>query len=89
MKVHIDNLAFCEDCTQAAVNDDYTGLDYHYNEQEAEQRQADIEAGLSRLSLLGAVCYDSTQERDEFSSRPCDCCGSRLAGGRDYFLILS
>jgi len=48
METLIDNLTFCTDCTMAAVNDDYTGLDYHYNEQEAKQRQAEIVAGLSR-----------------------------------------
>ena len=88
METLIDNLTFCTDCTQAAVNDDYTGLDYHYNEQEAEQRQAEIMAGLSRLGSLGYV-YHAGLDSDEFSSRPCDCCGSRLAGSRDYFIILS
>ncbi len=88
MKVHIDNLVFCEDCMLAAVNNDYTGLDYHYNEQEAEQRQAEIVAGLSRLSALGSVCLAGIAG-DEFSTRPCDCCGSHLAGSREYFIILA
>jgi len=82
MKVNIENIVVCEDCIQAIVNDDYTGLDYHYNEQEAEQRHNEIVAGILALSALGHIV--TTGEEDEFSSRPCDCCLSRLAGARFY-----
>ena len=85
MLVKIDNLAFCEDCTMVAVNGDYTGLDYHYSEEDAEKRKQEIDTG---LAALGAVYYDSSRESDEFSTRRCDCCGSRLAGSREYFIIL-
>ena len=85
MLVKIDNLAFCEDCTMVAVNGDYTGLDYHYSADEAEKREQEINAG---LAALGAVYYDSSRESDEFSTRRCDCCGSALAGRRDYFIVL-
>ena len=85
MMVIIDNLAFCEDCTLAAVNGDYTGLDYHYSEEDAAKRKQEIDNG---LAVLGAVYHDSSRKSDEFSARRCDCCGSRLAGSRDYFIIL-
>lgn len=85
MKVKIDNLAFCEDCTIIAVNGDYTGLDYHYSEEDAAKRKQEIDAG---LAALGAVYYDDSRESDEFSARRCDCCGSALAGRRDYFIVL-
>jgi hypothetical protein len=85
MKILQDDLLLCIDCTMAAVNDDYTGLDYHYNEQEAEIRQREIVAGLERLGPH--LCMDS-KEDEEFSTRPCACCGSRLHGRRSYFLIL-
>ena len=85
MKVKIENLAFCEDCTMVAVNGDYTGLDYHYSEDEAEKRAKEIDDG---LAALGAVYYDDSRDSDEFSTRRCDCCGSNLAGQRDYFIAL-
>ena len=87
MLVKIDNLAFCADCTMVAVNGDYTGLDYHYSADEAEKREQEINAGLAALG--GHVCYDSSKDSDEFSTRRCDCCGSALAGRRDYFIVLS
>lgn len=31
MKIVQDELQFCEDCLIAAVNGDFTGLDYHYS----------------------------------------------------------
>ena len=85
MKVKIENLAFCEDCTMVAANDDYTSLDYHYSEEGAAKRKQEIDNG---LAVLGAVYYDSSRESDEFSTRKCDCCGSALAGRRDYFVVL-
>ena len=85
MKVKIDNLAFCEDCTLAAVDGDYTGLDYHYSEDEAEKKAKEIDDG---LAALGAVYYDDSREPDEFSTRKCDCCGTYLAGRREYFIVL-
>ena len=86
MKVKIENVAFCEDCTTAAVYDDYTSLDYHYSRDEAEKRAQEIRNGLA--SLGGLVCYDSSRDPDEFSTRWCECCGSRLAGKREYFIIV-
>ena len=85
MKVKIENLAFCTDCTMVSVNGDYTGLDYHHSEKEAEKRKQEIDTG---LAALGAVYYDSSRESDEFSTRRCDCCGTHLAGRRDYFIVL-
>ena len=82
MKVNIENIAVCSDCIQVTVNDDYTGLDYHYNEQEAEQKHKEIMAGILALSSLGYLV--STGEEDEFSTRSCDCCLTRLAGSRHY-----
>ena len=86
MKVTIENLALCTDCTMAAVNDDYTGLDYHYTEQESAIRFEEITAGL--VELGSGLCYDSTREDDEFSHRQCDCCNTRLAGRRVPFVVI-
>ena len=79
-EIIIDNLVFCTDCTIAAANGDLSGI-------EDDQQYADTTTGLERLGKISAV-YHAGQEPDEFSTRPCDCCGSRLAGSRDYFIIL-
>lgn len=49
MKVIQDDLWLCTDCLMAAVNDDYSGLDYYYKEPEATERMNKIKAGLHRL----------------------------------------
>lgn len=87
MKINVENLALCQDCTIVAVNGDYSSLDYHYNEQEAAERVTAIDTGLDKLSKLGHLCH-SGLDYDEFSWRTCDCCGSRLGGQRDFFHTL-
>jgi hypothetical protein len=84
MKVIVDDLWLCGDCTQAAVNDDYTGLDYYLQPEDAAHRQAQIEAGLAKLGphLISA------NGCEEFSTRRCDCCGTNLHGHRDEFAVL-
>lgn len=91
-----DGLKLCDDCTIAAVNGDFTGLDYHYSggddpEGEACKRQAEIVAGLERLGALGHLVCESTEDDDDgpgFSWSPCACCESRLGGNRTMFVIL-
>ena len=82
--VIIENLRFCHDCMIAAVNDDYTGLDYYLGEPEATNRMNHIQESLEKLS--GRPVY--TGDDDEFSSRACDCCGENLAGERFGFSLL-
>jgi len=79
------NLVLCTDCTQAAVNDDYTGLDYHYNQQEAEARMAAVKEGLWRLGP--GLSPDTSKDDEEISNQPCDCCGTHDAGRRVHFSI--
>ena len=123
MKIIRDDIQLCTDCTIAAVNGDFTGLDYHYgyewkcltcardgrgrtpdrcpsclSEQDqnhgphsgADLRMAEIVAGLEKLGPHLVPDYDSETGKgiDEFSSRPCGCCGTRLAGERHDFAIL-
>ena len=45
----LTNVLLCPECTQAAVNDDYTSLDYHYSPEEAEVKMRIIQFGLARL----------------------------------------
>lgn len=71
----------CTDCIMAIANDDYTGLDYHYDEDEANQRMDEINQGMKALGP-NIVCMNV--EPDSFDVSPCDCCSSKLAGERHY-----
>jgi hypothetical protein len=85
-----DDLWFCEDCTQAAVNDDYSGLDYYLSEKAAARRMKEIQEALAYLGRQGNVVpnFDEDEGEDEFSTRDCDCCGTGLAGWRMRFSLL-
>lgn len=87
MKVIHDDLWLCVDCLFAAVNGDYTGLDYHYDPEEAEKRMLMIQEGLERLGphLVPDFSEDGVET---FSRRSCDCCGTSLAGSRHRFAVL-
>lgn len=85
-----DDLWLCTDCLLAAVNDDYTGLDYHYDEQEADKRMKKIQAGLDELGthLVPDFDSDTGEGIEEFSRTTCDCCGEWRAGERHRFAVL-
>jgi hypothetical protein len=90
MKVIRDGIKLCGDCTVAAVNGDFSGLDYYYTSGngEAAKRQAEIEAGLERLGPH-LVCATTEGEHEPyFSWSPCDCCNTHLGGDRFDFAIL-
>jgi hypothetical protein len=77
-----DDLWFCEDCTIAAVNDDYSGM--------ADETAARVQRGLESLGGYAAADSDSESGEGirEFSWSGCDCCGSRLGGSRHRFSLL-
>lgn len=73
---------FCDDCTIAECNGDYTGMD--------EDRQKEVEAGFATLAKSGTLLTanfdsESGEGMEEFSWRGCDCCGTQLGGGRHRF----
>jgi hypothetical protein len=74
----------CADCLQAIANDDYSGLDYFYNEAEAEAREKRIRKGIADLGRHVVT----TDEYEEFSRDECACCDTRLAGGRHGIAVL-
>lgn len=91
MNVVNDDVWLCTDCTIAAVNDDYTSLDYHYGAK-ADERMAEIKAGLDKLGphLVSNDSPDDDGEGHEcFSTRHCDCCGEWRAGERHRFAALA
>jgi hypothetical protein len=85
-KILDDDFMVCADCIQAIANDDYSSLDYYYNEQEAADRMAAIKAGMEASG--GYIATGNSDFDAEFSRRPCDCCGSSLAGSRHHCVVL-
>lgn len=80
-----DEFMVCSDCLMVIANGDYSGLAIDPSTE--DQRTKEINDGLD--SIEGYVdCGDSDKDR-EFSSRPCDCCGSQLAGSRHHCLVFS
>ena len=86
MKVIRDGLRFCGDCTVAAVNDDFSGLDARYGPDEANAIQQRIESSLAGFGLH----LVHAGEDDGHGWFNCDCCGAkRCFGTADLFAILS
>jgi len=80
------DIEVCDECVLAIVNGDLTGLDYSYDSREASERKSAIVAGEESLSSEGQVVISG--DRNEFSIDPCDCCGTKLAGGRTSGKVL-
>lgn len=85
----LESVVVCDDCVIYLANGDLSGLDYHYGEDEAEERQKEITTGEAELIAFAKQDYKITQvllavtdDVDCFSRRPCGCCGTRLAGQR-------
>ena len=91
MKVIRDNLWLCDQCTVAAVNDDYTGLQYRYiSERHANDKMLEIQKGLEKLgpNLVPDFITETLDGVNSFSKVYCDCCGDHLYGERFRFAIL-
>lgn len=100
MDIIRDQIELCDDCMLVAVSGDYEVLDYHYGKglspgrgelrDGAKERAAEIDAGFERLGPQLVPSFDSETGKgiNEFSTLPCECCGSKLYGGRHEFAIL-
>ena len=74
----------CEDCVIAYYNDDYSGLDYYLTEEEADERQEVIKAGLNReFGIRSFVGLDADSD-DDLSLGDCECCGVEATIVRQY-----
>lgn len=88
MIVELTEIAVCPDCSSAIAYDDYTGLDLHYEGEAAEQRAAAIAEGIADICRrFGGFISEAAELGNEFEIEPCECCGSRLAGGRLYHSV--
>lgn len=95
MKKIRDDIWLCTDCLFVAVNGDATGLDYHYQPDEAAARLTAIETGLTRLGANLVPDFDSetgkgveTEIGAWCTKCPCQCCGDKHHGSRHRFAVL-
>lgn len=72
-----ETIQVCDDCVLAIVNDDMTALD--------DARCLEVSLGVVNLASEGNVFV--LDACDDFSRRPCRCCGTKLAGARHAALI--
>lgn len=78
---------FCDDCTIAEVNGDYSGM--------TDERATEVSKAFEELPDRVPGCshvspnWDSETNEGivEFSHRPCFCCDTRLGGGRHRFAL--
>ena len=71
----------CSDCQMPIAYGDFTGLDFHYSPERAEERMEEIEIGMDNLAKeIGFLSMGD--DYDDFSSEACACCDSRDAGAR-------
>jgi len=83
-----EKIMVCNDCFQPIVNGDFSALDYWYRPVQARERYEAVKAGMDRLTEDGAqLC--AGDDHNEFSSFPCECCGSKLAGERNEIVLLT
>lgn len=76
----IDSLSLCDCCLLKVANDDTSGHDFYCGDEPAPLSALDVEPGASIVP---------GDDRDEFSRRRCDGCGSTLAGARTDCPVLS
>lgn len=69
----------CSDCYMVIGAGVYDDLD--------DERLADIEDGIAAVD--GEIVPNEYETTEEFSTMPCECCGSPLAGARHQCSILS
>lgn len=84
-----DDFMVCTDCLMIIANDDASGLDYSLGEEEAEARKWEIRGAIAEIQREEEqIAVGDSDRAHEFSSSPCACCGTRLAGARHHCVIL-
>jgi len=82
----VSELMACMDCMLYVANGDIPD-DYSPDSTESLPELIQAHLGLTSSPQQYLVCGDSEHD-DEFSWRPCECCGSRLGGSRHALAIL-
>jgi hypothetical protein len=75
----VSELMACQDCLLYVANGDVP--------EDGRDIEADIQAEIGAPS--GRLACGDSDKDDEFSWRPCECCGSPLGGSRHHLVLLS
>lgn len=82
-------LLLCDDCHLYHGTGDASFLSYQYgnDDQSIDARLTKITEGLTRLAEESNNMFFQNVDHspEEFSTAPCDCCGTSLAGGRIHY----
>ena len=88
----IEQLLLCDDCHLYHHNHDASFLSYQFgnDDQSIDARLTEITDGLSKLGQEhNNMFFQNVDEpAEEFSTAPCDCCGTHLAGGRIHYTVV-
>ena len=88
----IENLMLCDDCHQYHHNQDPSFLQYQFGNDEAsvDARLTEITDGLNKIAeQSNHMFFQNVDESpEEFSTAPCDCCGTKLHGGRIHYTVV-
>lgn len=91
MKIIDDCFMICDDCLQAIINDDYTGIQYSYEvEEDVNKRIAEIKKGIWNATEHGKyhLVYNNDHTGDTcFMWKNCECCNA-LPGNRNRMAII-
>lgn len=78
----------CQDCLMYIANDDLTGLSNYLNDDEIEEKKADMDRALHAVYEDDGGHAVASGDDLGFSRSSCDCCGTHLAGDRYQINIL-
>ena len=88
----LENLMLCDDCHLYHGTGDASFLSYQFGQDEAsaDARLNQITDGLSKLGQEhNNMFFQNVDESpEEFSTAPCDSCGTSLAGGRIHYTVV-
>lgn len=87
MRTVKDNVWLCVDCMLAAVNDDYSGLDYSYSQEDASELLTRMQEGWQLLGTWsGNGLVKASAERE--TRMTCACCRRNECGTFYEFNLL-
>lgn len=79
----------CSDCVQPVANGDFSSLDYHYQQAEADQKMQQIERGMNHLCKEHGGSLHYGEKVKDFKRDSCHVCGARHAGEWHRIFILA
>lgn len=90
VKILDDPFMVCTDCLMIIANDDATGLDGSMGDEEAAEREREIREAIAEIQrTAGIIAVGDSDQDDAFSTTPCACCRSRLAGQRHHCVLFA